>query len=99
MKIISTLASMTLISVLTFEGMLNIVPRYNAGTIQADVDRSQGRAGLEVQLKGATPEQTRLLNAAHALKVARNMTELRKYVRCVNEANGLNDVCKVASPK
>lgn len=98
-KYVASLASMTLLFALGFESTLKIVPRFNAGTIQSDVDRSQGRAGLNVQIRGATPEQTAILLAAHALKVDRNMSELRKYVRCVNEANGLGDICKVASPK
>jgi hypothetical protein len=94
-------ASMTAIFVLDFEDgqNLKIVPRFEDGTIQTDVDRSQGRAGLEVQLKGATDDQTKMLLAAHARKVDRNMAELRKYVRCVNDARGLGDFCKIASPK
>lgn len=94
-------ASMTTIFVLDFEDgqKLKIVPRFEDGTIQTDVDRSQGRAGLEVQLKGATNDQTKMLLAAHALKVDRNMAELRKYMRCVRDQRGLGDTCKTASPK
>lgn len=88
-----------MISVMTFENILQIKPRFEAGTIQNDVDRSQGRKGLDVQLQGATPEQAKLLQDAHNRKVERGMTELRKYLRCVNEALGLSDVCKTASPK
>lgn len=78
-----------------FEPILQIVPRYHAGTLEADVDRSQGRKGLEVQLVGASPEQTAMLNAFHNLKVSRNMGELRKYVLC----NEKPELCKMASPK
>jgi len=78
-----------------FEPVLQIVPRYHAGTLEKDVDRSQGRKGLNVQLVGASPEQTAMLNAFHNQKVARNMTELRKYVVCVEKP----ELCKMASPK
>lgn len=100
-SLLVAVSSMTAIFVLDFEDgqNLKVVPRFNDGTIQTDVDRSQGRASLDVQLKGATDDQTKMLLAAHALKVERNMAELRKYVRCVNDARGLGDICKTKSPK
>ncbi len=68
-----------------FEAILDIAGRYHAGTIQNDVDRSQGRAGLNVQLVGATQEQTVALLAAHALKVEHNMKAIRNHVTCVEK--------------
>ena len=74
---------------------LKIVSRYEAGTIEGDVEMSQGKVGLEVQLKGATPQQTAILVAAFQNKVQRNMKELGKFVTCVKTPAN----CKVESPK
>lgn len=92
---ILTAAAVLPVFAASFEPTLQIVPRYHAGTLVNDVDRSQGRKGLNIQLVGASPEQTAMLNAFHNQKVARNMTELRKYVVCVEKP----EMCKMASPK
>lgn len=100
MKNIATLASFMLISVMFFEGQLNIVQRLEAGTLEKDVSLSQGEVGMNIQIVGATPEQTKALLASHAQKVSRNMKALRQHASCVGEATGKEgSICKVASPK
>lgn len=102
-KIISTLAIVASMApslgfatdAKTIDNDLKIVQRYEAKTIEADVEMSQGKVGMEIQIKGATPEQTRILRAALQNKVDRNMRELRKFVTCVKTPEN----CKVASPK
>ena len=99
MKTLSKITSMLFISVMLFEGQLHIVDRMNAGTLEKDVSLSQGEKGRDIQLVGATSEQTQILYWMHAQKVARNMTAMRKHVACVGEATGVKgSTCKVASP-
>lgn len=70
-----TAGSILPISVMVYEGQLNLVPRYHAGTIQADVQRVQ--TYTESDALGA------MIRKLDALRYNRNMSAVRAHVTCV----------------
>jgi len=81
-----TIGALTSISVLHYELRLNIVPRYENGTIQADVERVQrpysSVAGVDVSLLESFKR-----------RVQANMIAIKAHVGEVKCANGQEDYC------
>lgn len=71
-----TMSSITMLSVMTFENVLQIVPRYKAGTIQKDVERIQ----TYVTSDGKTHVVVRKLDP---IRYEKNMRAIRSHVTCV----------------
>ena len=80
-KFITSLAiatgSLTMLSIMSFEDILHISPRYHAGTIQADVARVQTYTLSD----GTTHVITR---GVDPIRYEKNMRAIRAHVTCVD---------------